>query len=96
MHVDGLLVWWPAGTKQCIDETRKPVRFADHDIGVFAEFVLIQLPLEQLCRPANAAQRVFDLVRKLPDHLPPGAVLNQQRVLAADLRAPGYVRQLDE
>ena len=35
-------------------------------------------------------------VGELADHLPPGAVLDKQRVFAADLRAPRYVRQLDE
>ena len=33
--------------------------------------------LEQLCRATYAAKRVFDLMRKLANHLPPRAVLDK-------------------
>jgi hypothetical protein len=35
-------------------------------------------------------------VRQLPDHLPPGAVLDQERVFPADARTTGHVRHLDQ
>ena len=55
-----------------------------------------QLPFEQLRGAANPAQRVLDLVCELANHLPAGAVLNQQRVLAADLGAPRHVGDLHQ
>lgn len=96
VHIQRLLVRRASGAKQSIDECRQPVRFADDDIGVFPEFVAVELPRQQLRGAAQAAQRVLDFVRKLPNHLAAGAMLNDQRVLPAYFRAPRYVIHFDE
>ena len=96
VNIQRLLVGRAAGSEQCVDERRESVCFTDDYIGVFAKFGVIQLSLEELCCTANSAQGVFDLMRKLANHLATGAVLNQQRVLAAYLRAPCNVGDFDE
>ena len=96
VNVDRLLVGRTARAEQRIHEGGQAIRFADHDVGVFAQLRLAELPLEQLCRAADTAQRVLDLVGKLPDHLPPRAVLDEQRILAAYLRAARHVGDFDE
>jgi hypothetical protein len=84
------------GTQQCVDETGESIRLADDHVGVLGELLVVELAREQLRGAPDATQRVFDLVGELADHLPPGAMLDKQRVFAADLRAPRYVGQLDE
>lgn len=96
MDVHRLFVRRPAGAQQGIDETGQAIGLADYDAGVFAKLFVIELPLEQLSSTAYPAQRVFDLMCELPDHLPAGAVLDQQCVLAADTRTPGDVGHLDQ
>ncbi len=96
MHVEWLLVRRTPGTQQRVDETGESIRLADDHVGVLGELRVVELPREQLRGAPDAAQRVFDLVGELPDHLPAGTVLDQQRVFAADLRAPRYVGKLDE
>ena len=96
MHVDGLFVGRSSGSQQGVNERRQAIRFADDDVGVFVQLLVVQLPFQELRRAAYAAQRVLDLMGKLPNHLAAGAMLNQQSVLAADLRAPRDVSNLDE
>ena len=96
MHVDRPLVRRSARAEQRVDETGQAVRLADYDIGVFAQLVLVELPLEQLRGTSDAAERIFDLMGQLPDHLPPGAVLDEQGVLAADAGAARDVGYLDQ
>ncbi len=96
MHVQRLLVRGTARAQQGINEIRKSIRLADDDVGVFGEFLVVELARKQLCRAANSAERVLDLVGELPDHLPAGAVLDQQRIFPADLRSPRDVGKLDE
>ena len=96
VDINGLLVRHAARAEQGIDETGEAVGLADDDVGVFALFVVIELALEQLRGAANPAQRVLDLVGQLPNHLSPGAVLDQQRIFAADLRAASDVRDFDK
>ena len=50
-----------------------------------------QFALEQLRGAAQAAERIFDLVRELPDHQPAAAELRQQRVLAGQAPVLGDV-----
>ncbi len=85
-----------ARPEQGVDERCETVRLADDDACVLAQFLVFELSLEQLCSPANTAERVLDLVGKLPNHLPAGAMLDQERILAGDPRAARDVGQLDE
>ena len=96
MHVQRLLVRRAAGTEQRIDQPGKAVRFADDDVGVFALLRVRELARQQLRRTANAAERILDFVRELANHLPPGAVLNQQRIFARDLVAPRHICHFDQ
>ena len=55
-----------------------------------------QLALQQLRRAAQAAERIFDLVRELPDHQAAAVETRQQIVLARDalpLRGVGQLEQ---
>ena len=96
MHIDGLLVRWPTGAEQRINKSGKAVCFADHYVGVLVQLRVVELTLEQLGRTANAAEWVFDFVSKLANHLSAGAVLDQQRILTADLDAACYVGDLNQ
>ena len=96
VDIDGLLVGRPAGAEQRVDQRREAIGFADHDVGVFAQLVLAELAFEQLRGATDAAERILDLVRQLPNHLASCAVLDQQRVFAADLRAARNVDNLHE
>ena len=96
MHIDGLLVRRSAGPEQRIDQRGKSIRLADDDVGIFLQFGIAKLALEQLSRTTNAAQGVLDLVRQLPNHLPSSTVLNQQRIFPADLGAARNISHFDE
>ena len=55
-----------------------------------------QLALEQLRRAAQAAERILDLVRQLPDHQPAAAELRHQRILAGQAPVLGDVLDLEQ
>ena len=55
-----------------------------------------QLALEQLRRPAQAAQGIFDLVRELPHHQAAAIEARQQVVLARDALALRRVGDLQQ
>ena len=57
-----------AGPDHRVDQRGEAIRLADDHAGVFAQ-VLVQLALEQLRGAAQAAERILDLVRELPNHL---------------------------
>ena len=65
-----------------VEQVGEPVGLADDDARVFAQRRIEQLALEQLRGAAQAAQRIFDLVRELANHQPAAAELREQRVLA--------------
>ena len=78
-----------------VDQRREPVGFADDDAGVFAQ-VLVQFALEQLRGAAQAAERILDLVRELPNHLAAAVESRDELVLARDalpLRGVGDFQQ---
>ena len=67
-------------------EAVEAVRFADDYAGIFAQVFAIELPFQELGRPAQSTERVLDFMGKLPDHLPACAVLIDERVFPADPR----------
>jgi len=92
----GCLLGGPTGTEERIDQGRQSVGLTDNDACVLPQLLLAKLALKQLSRTAYAAERVLDFVRKLPDHLAAGAVLNEQRVFPAYLSASGDVSHFDQ
>src|SRR5690554_2382259 len=67
-----------------VQQILKPVGFGNDDFGEFSELRIVQLIFEQLRRPADAAERVFDLVRQIADQFAIGALLLEQLFLARD------------
>ena len=61
MNIDRLLVGRSARSEQRIDECRESISFADDDVRVLAQLILVELTLEQLRGAADAAERVLDL-----------------------------------
>ena len=96
VDVDRLLVRRLPRAEQRVDERREPVRLGDDHRRVFVQRRVLELPLEQLRRAAQAAERILDLVRQLPDHRAAAAELRQQVVLARDALVVRRVGQLDE
>jgi len=96
VHVDWLLIWRAARAKQSIDQSCEPICLADNDIRVFSLLCIIELTLQQLRCTADTTEGVLYLMRKLSNHLPTRTVLNQQRVLAADLVAACYVGHFNQ
>ena len=95
VHVDQRLLRRARRAEHGVDQRGEPVGFADDDAGVFAQ-VLVQLALEQLRRAAQAAERILDLVRELPNHLAAAVEARHQLVLARDalaLRGVGDFQQ---
>ena len=96
MHIDRLFVWRSTRTEQGIDKSRQPICLADDDVRVLAQLIVVQLSLQQLRCAANAAQRILYFMGELTNHLASRAMLNQQRIFAADLRSTRYIGYLDE
>lgn len=96
MYVNGFFGGRATRPEQRVDETGKSVGFADDHVGVFAQLGVLQLAFEQLRCAANTAERVLDFVRELPNHLSPGTMLNDQRIFATDLIAPGDIGDFDQ
>jgi hypothetical protein len=85
-----------SGAKQRIDQSGEPVRFADDHRGVFAHVLFGQLARQQLRRAAQTTERIFDLVRELPNHQPAAVDLRQQRCLARNALMLSRVADLDQ
>ena len=68
MHVDQRLLRRARRADHGVDQRGEAVGLTDDDAGVFAQ-VLVQFALEQLRGAAQAAERILDLVRELPNHL---------------------------
>ncbi len=96
VDIDGLLPRRLAGAEQRVDERRQPIGFGDDHRRVFVQAWIPELALEQLRRPAQATERILDLVCKLPNHRATAAELRQQRVLAQDSLVLGDVGNLDD
>ncbi|OQC07100.1 MAG: hypothetical protein BWX79_01948 [Alphaproteobacteria bacterium ADurb.Bin100] len=68
--------------QQTVHQGLQPVGLADDDLGVLGHLGRVHLHFEQLCRPADAAQRVLDLVGQVADQLLVGLRLVDQALLA--------------
>jgi hypothetical protein len=95
VDVHGLLVRRLARSEQRIDERREPIGFRDDHGRVLVQRWFLELALEQLRRPAQAAERILDLVRELPNHRTAAAELGQQVVLTRDALVVRRVGELD-
>ena len=85
MDVGSAIAGQTMRSEQAVDQRLQPVRLADDHLGVFDEGRAIELAFEQLRGPADAAQRVLDLVRETPNQLPVRLLLLEQTLLAGDL-----------
>ncbi len=95
VHVDQRLLRRARGADHGIDQRGQAIGLADDDAGVFTQ-VFVQLALQQLRGAAQAAQRILDLVRQLPNHLPAGVEARHQFVLARDALALRGVGDLEQ
>ena len=84
------------GAQHPVHQMAQPVGLADDDAGVFAQRRVRQLPLQQLRRPAQAPQRILDLVRQIAHQRPGGVVLGQNVLLAADSQPPVHLPQFQQ
>jgi hypothetical protein len=96
MHIYGLFVWRPTRAQQGVNQADQPISLADDDLGVFFELCTAELFSEQLGRAAKAAERVFNFVGELANHLSACAVLYEQGVLAAYACSPGHIDHFDQ
>jgi hypothetical protein len=85
-----------AGSEHRVDQSGESIRFADDHRRVFAHVLFGQLARQQLRGAAQTAERIFDLVRELPDHQPPAVDLRQQRGLARNALMLSRVADLDQ
>ena len=96
MHIDRLFFRRSSGAKHRVDKIGETISFADDDAGVFLQFFAIELPFQQLRRTAQAAERIFYFMRELANHLPPGAMLNDECIFPAYPGAAGDVSHFDQ
>src|SRR6185437_2791923 len=96
VHVDRRFLRYALRARHGVDQRRQPVRLADDDLGVLLQRSALQLALEELRRPAQAAKGIFDLMRELPDHEPTAVEARDQVVLARDALSLSGVGQLEE
>ena len=96
VHVDELLCWRARRDRhrvdQCVSRSASLMMTCVYSLQRRGR----QLALEQLRRAAQAAERVFDLVRELPDHQAAAVEPRQQIVFARDalpLRGVGKLEQ---
>jgi len=82
VNVHRLLARRLARTEQGIDQRSKAIGLADDHGRVLVQRRVLQLALEELGGAAQAAERILDLVRELPDHRAASAELGEQRVFA--------------
>src|SRR5690606_3466598 len=82
--------------QNAVDERREPVRLVDDDLRVLAQLGRRQLPLEELRRAAQAAERILHLVRELTDDPPGQPLLREQIELAPDAPIPFGIEQLEQ
>ena len=86
----------PVRRQQPVDERLQAVGFADDHLRVFDERRPVELALEELRGAANAAERVLDLVREVPDQLAVRLLLLVQALLARDLELLVDVAELEQ
>ena len=74
----------PMRRKQSIHQRLQPVRFLHDDLGILVQVGAFELAIQELCRAADAAERILDLVRQVADELPVGLALVEQAFLTRD------------
>src|SRR5690606_20940189 len=67
VNIDGCQAKRLVGAEHPIHKITQPVGLFNDDAGVVMQVVVHQLPVEQLCRTTDAAQRVLDLMGKTSD-----------------------------
>src|SRR5215471_17653345 len=73
------------GCQQPVNQALQAVCFPDDHLGVLDQRRAVELTLEQLCGPADAAERILDLVREIANELAICLLLLEQPLLAGDL-----------
>jgi hypothetical protein len=72
----------PVRRQQPVHQRLQPVGLVDDDLGVLHQLARLQLHLQQLRRPAYAAERVLDFVGQVADQLLVGLGLVDEALLA--------------
>jgi hypothetical protein len=70
--------------QQPVHQVLQAVGLGDDDVGELAQLRVVEFVLQQLCRAADAAEGVLDLVGEVADQLAVGLLLVQQLLLARD------------
>jgi hypothetical protein len=73
------------GRQQPVDQRLQAIRFADDDLRVLDQLRAIELALQELSGAADAAERIPDLVREIPDQFAVRLLLLVQPLFARDL-----------
>src|SRR5690606_11119238 len=84
VNIDGCQAKRLVGAEHPVHKITQPVGLFNDDAGVVMQVVVHQLPVEQLCRTTDAAQRVLDLMGKTSDQHAGGFLVGQQVLFAAD------------
>ena len=85
VDVDRLDARQPVGREQAVHERLQAIGFLHDHLRELAQLRVGELPLEQLRRAADAAQRVLDLVGEVAHQLAVGLLLLEDARLARDL-----------
>jgi hypothetical protein len=96
VHAQALAFQLRARAEQAIHEIAQAIRLADHDARVVAQRPFRQLALEQLRGAANAAERIFYLVRNAAYDGARGLLGVLQVLLAADTQEAVHGLQLHQ
>jgi hypothetical protein len=84
------------GGEQPAHQLLQAIRLGDDHLGVFAQLRVVQLPLEQLGRAADAAEGVLDLVGQVAHELPVGLLLMGQLLLPRHLQLGVHRAKLEQ
>jgi len=87
VDVDRTPAWCAARSEHPVRQRDEAVGFAQDDFDVLVLLGLIELPREQLCRAAETAERIPDLVRELPGEAARRIELGVQNELATEAQS---------
>ncbi len=82
--------------EQTVHQRLQAVGLVDDDLRVFGELLVVELQLQELRRPADATERVLDLVGQVADQFLVGLRLIDQTLLAFLARLLLQRQQLDD
>ena len=86
--------------EEAVHERLQAIGLADDHLRVFGELRgqlrVVELSLQELRGPANAAERILDLVREAADEVAVGLLLLEQPLLAGHLQLLVDVAELDQ